>query len=165
MARQFTDTLNKEFPEQFSTTGWVWTHPEGRPGLLDRRPTAVPVLDIESERYLQDMQKDAATRQEGFDRIQALPEDDPNKPLLRTLIAARIGDIPGKIPEDLISSYESRSVSEIRLREAAARVVGGGVRFVGTVIPALAAGTLAVETGPGAIAAAAAGGTAPIPLR
>jgi hypothetical protein len=160
MARQFTDTLNKEFPEQFSTTGWVWTHPEGRPGLLDRRPTAVPVLDIESERYLQDMQKDAATRQEGFDRIQAMPEDDPNRPLLRTLVAARIGDVPGKIPEDLISSYGTRSISEIRLREASARVLGGGVRFVGTVIPALAAGTLAAETGPGAIAAAAAGGAA-----
>ena len=160
MARQFTDTLNKEFPEQFSTTGWVWTHPEGRPGLLDRRPTAVPVLDIESERYLQDMQKDAATRQEVFDRIQAMPEDDPNKPLLRTLIAARIGDIPGKIPEDLISSYGTRSISEIRLREAAACVLGGGVRFVGTVIPALAAGAVATETGPGAIVAAAAGGAA-----
>lgn len=160
MARQFTDTLNKEFPEQFSTTGWVWTHPEGRPGLLDRRPTAVPVLDIESERYLQDMQKDAATRQEGFDRIQAMPEDDPNRSLLRTLVAARIGDIPGKIPEDLISSYDTRSISEIRLREAAARVLGGGVRFVGTVIPALAAGAVATETGPGAIVAAAAGGAA-----
>ena len=160
MARQFTDTLNKEFPEQFSTTGWVWTHPEGQPGLLDRRPTAVPVLDIESERYLQDMQKDAATRQECFDRIQAMPEDDPNKPLLRTLIAARIGDIPGKIPEDLISSYGTRSISEIRLREAAACVLGGGVRFVGTVIPALAAGAVATETGPGAIVAAAAGGAA-----
>jgi len=106
------------------------------------------------------MQKDAATRQEGFDRIQAMPEDDPNRSLLRTLVAARIGDIPGKIPEDLISSYDTRSISEIRLREAAARVLGGGVRFVGTVIPALAAGAVATETGPGAIVAAAAGGAA-----
>lgn len=160
LSRRFTESLNKEFPEQFSTTGWIWTHPEGEPGLLDRQAVRVPILDIESERHLQDMQKNLSVRQEGFDRIQALSEDDPNKPLLRTLVASRIGDIPGKIPEDLISSYTTRSLSEIKLREAAARVLGGGVRFVGTVIPALAAGTLAAETGPGALAAAAAGGAA-----
>ena len=160
LSRRFTESLNKEFPEQFSTTGWIWTHPEGEPGLLDRQAVRVPILDIESERHLQDMQKNLSVRQEGFDRIQALSEDDPNKPLLRTLVASRIGDIPGKIPEDLISSYTTRSLSEIKLREAAALVLGGGVRFVGTVIPALAAGTLAAETGPGALAAAAAGGAA-----